>query len=1079
MLTHVVARTAVHFQGVSEGFQPYETLLEITSAEELNDTSLASSFPLHTASPSTSSNRLHEISEDGEDGGAALRRPPPTNATSAGPMFGTQRYKTERRVDQIMRSERPTPSIQVTQQDGLTSPITSPLASPQKTHMSHFLVREDSGQRSVTSLGSPTSVASMADYAGSDVSGRSVGSDQSASELPRTQSQSTYAPQTERSSQTSQPSFSDRTSIAASRPAERAADTIQEERSVEHASIAERPSISERPKYEHDEPYDFSKFDHLFKPKVKLGPRPVVAGERTKRPTVASIAGVPATYRPTQKKQEPAAASRPKSHGPVNAPATPLWSLPAPPPIPDIPEYNPRPLSRGSVKSLPSHKSTAMTPDKLRLMKAVELRKKQLRKSLGADKTFMAPKDEEVPAVPKMPEIAKQEPVRPLQPEAEPKSSIDEDQAPSKKADSGIEMNYDRQERREDEKRAEPMQVEAGIEQRPEPREEPRPDTSEGQHTEHHEEQHEEVSHLPASTRSPSLAPVWVETPKRQLNTEPTVSIDMLEDAQPSKPSMIEAIFADGPSTQRFYGAQGLGLSTPVQQSSSIVPSIAMIEASRPASSVGNAVEHEQQNEEALDELEGGGEDAVTKDAVEAPMHRQGRPQNSDLAKRRRGIVEPLHIESHSEGDLASDDDLLEELHSATLQEAKPITMARSPMTTAFARRPSAQSLLSDISLASVRSVNVQRQSSNPLQMHNDEQVRPSPDSTDSRQGRSYSAVTPPFENSDPMTGLKRNVSHGIQRRIQTLAEVSSREVSPSRHSAEPPSLSPETSPTFLQSERVAPVRSAPPRSRTSSYRAARQSARINGNPANDAKVVQQAESQPAWNVQHDAPSTGNSVSVTARIIRPAASAEADSAEQPEAPFQQSQLVINHKRASQQGNLDKALPPLNTSSQHLMQKPEPTASVGSSPAMSPITTRASTEFRSLHSAANRKSFGRHRQPQPNSPSVDDFPPPPTTFTSTSLVSNDENAAPKESSRTSRFFKRMSNLGGNKRRQSGAQQSVGADRVSNADAASLSTRNASFVNQDRSDMPPAAMIGDLNVQFPDSLVRPQFPSRFDH
>ncbi|KAI7681273.1 hypothetical protein KC353_g21912, partial [Hortaea werneckii] len=69
------ARTAVHFQDILERYSPYETLLEITSADSLNDTSLASSFPLHTASPSASSNRLHEISEDGEDAGLTPRRP--------------------------------------------------------------------------------------------------------------------------------------------------------------------------------------------------------------------------------------------------------------------------------------------------------------------------------------------------------------------------------------------------------------------------------------------------------------------------------------------------------------------------------------------------------------------------------------------------------------------------------------------------------------------------------------------------------------------------------------------------------------------------------------------------------------------------------------------------------------------------------------------------------------------------------------------------------------------------------------------------------------------------------------------
>lgn len=59
------ARTAVHFQGVIEEFAPHDALLEITASEGLSDTALAASFPLHAGSATTKN--LDEIAEDGEE----------------------------------------------------------------------------------------------------------------------------------------------------------------------------------------------------------------------------------------------------------------------------------------------------------------------------------------------------------------------------------------------------------------------------------------------------------------------------------------------------------------------------------------------------------------------------------------------------------------------------------------------------------------------------------------------------------------------------------------------------------------------------------------------------------------------------------------------------------------------------------------------------------------------------------------------------------------------------------------------------------------------------------------------------
>ncbi|KAG9616153.1 hypothetical protein KCU64_g23369, partial [Aureobasidium melanogenum] len=52
------ARTAVHLREVQDSWAPYETMLEIETADGLNDTALAAAFPLHTASPALSSNQF-------------------------------------------------------------------------------------------------------------------------------------------------------------------------------------------------------------------------------------------------------------------------------------------------------------------------------------------------------------------------------------------------------------------------------------------------------------------------------------------------------------------------------------------------------------------------------------------------------------------------------------------------------------------------------------------------------------------------------------------------------------------------------------------------------------------------------------------------------------------------------------------------------------------------------------------------------------------------------------------------------------------------------------------------------------
>ncbi|GJN71699.1 hypothetical protein PLICBS_005767 [Purpureocillium lilacinum] len=77
----IQARVAVHFTAVCERFSPYDTAFEISTAAELKDTKLSAACSLHAASCSTSSStsslrrrRLVEIAEEEEEEQRAVKR---------------------------------------------------------------------------------------------------------------------------------------------------------------------------------------------------------------------------------------------------------------------------------------------------------------------------------------------------------------------------------------------------------------------------------------------------------------------------------------------------------------------------------------------------------------------------------------------------------------------------------------------------------------------------------------------------------------------------------------------------------------------------------------------------------------------------------------------------------------------------------------------------------------------------------------------------------------------------------------------------------------------------------------------
>jgi hypothetical protein len=1011
----------------------------LSHPDELSDTSLASSFPLHTASPALSTTRLDEISEDAEDGGGTLsssKAPARTNSAK----FGTARYKTERRVDQLMRAQHGRPASPL-RSETAPSLSTSPSGSL-KPSISQFLVREDSGTRSITSL--TPSVSSVTEYAGS-IAHSDITTTKEAETMPSSVDlDKEEMPSAEYRVDLTTPepiapvgSPSIREPSPARSPplVERPASVAGSDRSSHMRQLSEQKSIPERPKSSIEEPFDFSYLEP--KPKIKLGPRPVVTPERPRKSNTMGTSLLPSGYHAKKQEQQ-----RPKSTGPVNYVQAQmlagLTAFPTPPPIPDVPEYNPRPISRGSVKSMPSQKSTTMTPEKLRLMKAVELRRKQMRKSNPQIRT-PAPVDEapEVPIVPRnlgTPQVERSASPKPIGVVPQPQ-----------KLDSGIDLEQDR---RMEEERSAPLTTpnqgaEGGDIILGEPAsllstpavtssiasQQSDSIVNADAHVEPSKTitDREQVGGAESSTLPSHHVPI--SDASRAAETIPTSETELKH----VEPSTEEATAPSVESASVNAGAINQDIEEPIFSTSNEnlitdVPAIVTTASSRPPTAY----------DETTTTISRSPSPGIPS-SMESSGNLAVDTEMSDLAKRRRGLVEPLHIDvetrRNSDAESLDDPDFLEELQSATFHNAKEMVVSKSPgPSTPFfpphlARSMSRESMSSH-SRGSVKEVRVTsyfaRAETPPKDV--------SPESIQQPHSRKSSNSVSPVERHSPVASLKRNVSSGITKRIQALNDLSNRE--PSAVPVHIPSraLSPDPAPVFLSNDRRPSMRS--PHARTGSSYRLRPSADRAGSFPNGS---QQAEISHVWSTNQHTTSNRDSVSVKARIVRPqTAGSSVENPTENAKDLHESPIEINHSRG--------------------ISTPTPVSQAFLPPMPSIPANPPSPDHRSLHSL-RRKSFGRSKTSTPGPvPATDDI-----RSGAASVVSAEENSG----SRTSRFFKRMSNFGNTSSKRRSVVTPVASTVVSPTPTESSASRAAS-VATDR-DTPPAVQVGDLNVQFPDTLV----------
>ena len=405
---------------------------------------------------------------------------------------------------------------------------------------------------------------------------------------------------------------------------------------------------------------------------------------------------------------------------------------------------------------------------------------------------------------------------------------------------------------------------------------------------------------------------------------------------------------------------------------------------------------------------------------------------------RRRGLVDlpqrPLSPE-HSDEHFLSDDSFMEELKSATLQEAKPISVSKSPTKPVFSRSESEQRLI-DITKTS-RSV------SSPLDQPSKDGGGPSsPPLPASSSSRSFSAsqhLRP--ESSPPALPKKIGVSSGISQRIKALEQLSSRPTSPQAPSA------PSNGPTFgslrKTSATVSPSTSDPKMELNQ-----RRPTSVYPSPSPSPEAV---KSNPFNSMSKAGYSRPESISVKATIVRDVHNKSPEVPRNPAEPrpldLHQSPLIVERQTMPP--------PPLSP-----LKPPRPGYARHSS-ARSGSTSSTEQKADASPQAPRRGSLASLRSKSSRAGSEVELPRALSDSSLSEITNLDDLRDDRKDSKRSRLMKRMSSISSLSRR-------------SIANALSPGPKEAPIIERQEpiieAPIPASIEVGDVNVQFPDTLVR---------
>lgn len=400
---------------------------------------------------------------------------------------------------------------------------------------------------------------------------------------------------------------------------------------------------------------------------------------------------------------------------------------------------------------------------------------------------------------------------------------------------------------------------------------------------------------------------------------------------------------------------------------------------------------------------------------------------------------------TNSEDHFLSDDSFMEELRSATVQEAKPISvsLSKSPIAPVFPRRPSDHRL--NEAGKNARSV------SNPVwDMRKEDQAEISPLGPTHLSSRSFSAshysgnVQP--QQASAMMLKKVGVSSGISQRIKALEQLSSRPTSPSSQGQS--NTNPAgPSPAFVSFRKVS-LKSPQLRTDSSESMGSKIRQKISS-PSISSSFGSAYPNQKdkSRNTQVESKSKklqSDSISVTATIIRDPRNkmSAVDPADPNIMDLCRSPLVVEH----QSGRKSPTQPPLKPPRSRFARPRSVSSSSTEHRSETPQTTRRD-------SLASKRSVTSGRGSEVDLPrSISD--------TSINGVNgHDGSKEEKKESRKSRLFKRMSGISS-------------ASRRSIVQALNPSMKEEPIVEHHETvfEVPKVmAAFGDVNIQFPDTLV----------
>lgn len=757
-----------------------------------------------------------------------------------------------------------------------------------------------------------------------------------------------------------------------------------------------RPSYDTRKSTQSARP-SFRELGHTPRRKVKLGPRPSVdtngrprtSGSLSKGPDQRPVASLPAGIRSTPLRKPAPDATRPRSQGSSFAPGPtrarpPVPPLLVPPPSIPTPRAPPSPGAK-SLGAMSTMSSVGTNQEKERLMKALQLRKKQMEKRAEEKKNRQATEEK----------------LSPILDVNENKENVDRSQDKSQPVHDRVCSKS--------EKGKEPLSEIHPSDATDPPPSEPNPPSSDLSKPDSAADM---ISDSDADQSSNTSPPSTAATPPTEHKESPVPS------QIPPVPSEPDTVQEDsGASGQNeVHGPSSTSADVPLENKHQATPEtegdFAQQTATPPSDQQGQAAAETPQSIPP----DSASETSTLNTGAPEPQHDLPTPEISSEAtqgaieqkEKRRHHLEPIQVPTpeYSDDDNLSDDSFMDELQSATVEEAKPVSVGKSPLTPGFASNES------------------DRQSPDPWKnnraVSNPAGGRQSPVLN---AGRSVSTpYYPEGGATSVMMAKKINVSSGISSRIKALEKFSSRE--------QPPNMN-QYIPAPSNSTSIETLRRRPSVSVNGGNDSAAASRRTSVT-SEDARapIVQRSASQ----LTTHGPRRQSSVSVTARIVRdPNAPNDSDPTDGT-LNLQSSQLTVEHETPE--------IPLSHTTTADSASKSEKRSmSTSSGGSRRPSLARMGRSDSKMSISSRSKGDAI-----PESSAVSDAPSSPEE---------------KKESRTSRMMRRMSSITSNSRKSfMGAKSSPVKEEAP--------TEPERKIKPDP-EPSQAIDIGELNIQFPDTLL----------